>query len=70
MALTATLAANPWRFATGDEVFIAGHPQFAAKVTAAFGHGRSGWPHYVVVDYEGLEWTVPQQVLSRSPILP
>jgi hypothetical protein len=70
MALTATLTANPWRFATGDEVFIAGHPQFAAKVTAAFGHGRSDWPHYTVLDYEGTEWAVPQQMLSKSPILP
>jgi len=70
MALTATLTANPWRFSAGDEVFIAGHPQLAAKVTAAFGHGRSGWPHYVVIDHEGIEWTMPQQVLSKSPILP
>jgi hypothetical protein len=70
MALTATLTANPWRFSAGDEVFIASHPQLAAKVTASFGHGRSGWPHYVVIDHEGTEWTVPQQVLSKSPILP
>jgi len=69
MALTATLTANPWRFAVGDEVFLAGHPQFAAKVVAAFGHGRSAWPHYIVIDYEGTEWTVPQQILSKSPIL-
>jgi len=70
MAVTALLRANPWRFVTGDEVYIANHPQFAAKVTKSFGHGRSAWPHYVVLDHEGVEWTVPQQLLSRSPILP
>jgi hypothetical protein len=48
---------------------MAGHPQLAAKVTAAFGHGRSGWPHYLVVDHEGTEWTMPRQVLSKSPII-
>ena len=70
MAMTSLLRANPWRFNTGDEVFIAGHPQFAAKITATFGYGRSGWPHYVVVDYKGVEWTLPQQMLSKMPILP
>jgi hypothetical protein len=70
MALTATLQHNPWRFAVGDDVFLAGHPQVAAKITATFGYGRSGWPHYTVLDYEGTEWTVPQQMLSKSPILP
>jgi hypothetical protein len=70
MALTATLQQTRWRFAVGDDVFIAGHPQYTAKVTAAFGHGRSAWPHYMVLDYEGTEWTVPQQLLSRTPILP
>ena len=70
MALTATLTANPWRFSAGDEVFIAGRPQLAARVRSSFGHGRSGWPHYLVLDHEGIEWTVPQQVLSKSPILP
>jgi hypothetical protein len=50
-------------------VYIAGHTQQPAKVTAAFGHGRSNWPHYLVVDYEMHEWTVPQQLLSRSPVV-
>ena len=59
---------NPWRFAVGDVVYIAGHEQIPAKVTAAFGHGRSSWPHYLVVDYQGHEWTVPQQCLARSPL--
>lgn len=60
---------NPWRFAVGDDVYIAGWPQQSAKITAAFGHGRSGWPHYVVVDHQGVEWTIPQQCLSSVPIV-
>lgn len=61
---------NPWRFAAGDVVWIAGHEQEPAKVTEAFGHGRSSWPHYLVVDYQGHEWTVPQQCLTRLPVVP
>ena len=61
---------NPWRFAAGDEVYIAGHEQLPAKVIAAFGHGRSSWPHYLVVDHQMHEWTVPQQCLSRLPVVP
>jgi len=59
-----------WQFTEGDEVFVRGWPQETAKVTYAFGHGRSSWPHYVVVDWQGDEWTLPQQCLSRSPIAP
>ena len=70
MALTATLTANPWRFKVGDLVYIAGQPQFKAKVTAAFGHGRRSWPHYLVTDYKGVEWRCCQIELSKSPILP
>ena len=62
--------ANPWRFAAGDDVYIAGHEQHPAKVTEAFGVGRLGWPHYLVVDHQGHEWTVPQQSLARLPIVP
>jgi hypothetical protein len=61
---------NPWRFAVGDVVYIAGHEQIPANVTAVFGHGRSGSPHYLVVDHQGLEWTLPQQRLARSPLVP
>ena len=61
---------NPWRFAAGDVVYIAGHEQLPAKVTLAFGHGRLRWPHYLVVDHQGHEWTVPQQCLARLPIVP
>ena len=64
------LNANPWRFAAGDEVYIAGREQQPAKVTAAFGHGRSNWPHYLVVDHRGHEWALPQQCLARSPLVP
>ena len=64
------LKAYPWRFAPGDEVYIVGHEQLSAKVTAAFGHGRLGWPHYLVVDHQMHEWTVPQQCLARLPIVP
>jgi hypothetical protein len=59
---------TPWQFEPGDVVYIAGHMQQPAKVTAAFGHGRSNWPHYLVFDHEGIEWTVPQQLLARSPL--
>ena len=59
---------NPWRFAVGDVVWTAGHEQIPGTVTAAFGHGRLGWPHYLVVDYQGDEWKLPQQCLSRSPL--
>lgn len=61
---------NPWRFAVGDVVYIAGHEQEPAKVTEAFGYGRSNWPHYLVMDYQGHEWTVPQQCLTRLPVVP
>jgi len=64
------LNANPFRFQRGEIVYLAGHPQFEATITAAFGHGRLAWPHYLVMDYQGDEWTMPQQLLSRSPILP
>jgi hypothetical protein len=60
---------TPWQFEPGDVVYIAGHTQQPAKITAAFGHGRSSWPHYLVVDYEMHEWKVPQQLLSRSPVV-
>jgi len=62
------LNANPWRFAVGDAVYIAGWPQDSALITAAFGRGRAGWPHYSVVDHKGAEWVVPQQCLSSVPI--
>ena len=61
---------NPWRFQPGEMVYIAGHEQLAAVVTEAFGYGRFHWPHYLVVDGQGHEWTVPQQYLARSPIVP
>ena len=64
------LNSNPWRFAVGDVVWIAGHEQEPAKVTKAFGHGRLSWPHYLVVDHQMHEWTVPQQCLSRLPVVP
>jgi hypothetical protein len=59
---------NPWRFRPGDDVYIAGREQQPGKVTKAFGHGRLNWPHYLVVDHQGHEWTVPQQCLARSPV--
>jgi hypothetical protein len=64
------LNANPWRFAAGDVIYIAGHQQCPAKVTEAFGYGRLSWPHYLVVDHQGHEWTVPQQCLARLPVVP
>lgn len=63
------LNANPWRFAVGDDVFVANWPQESVKITAAFGHGRSSWPHYVVLDSQGVEWTLPQQCLSSKQIV-
>jgi hypothetical protein len=69
MKLVDQLRQNPWRFKVGDEVFIASRrSQWPAKVVEAFGYGPSGWPHYLVVDVQGDEWTVPQQLLSASPI--
>ena len=61
---------NPWRFAVGDVVYIVGRAQEPAKVTAAFGHGRPHWPHYLVVDHQGDKWTLPQQCLARLPVVP
>ena len=69
MALVEQLKSNPWRFKAGDEAWIASHQQSCpVKVTEAFGYGPSGWPHYYVVDEEGAEFVVPQQLLSASPI--
>jgi len=51
-------------------VYVAGHPQREATITGAFGVGRTAWPHYLVQDYNGSEWQVPQQCLSRSVIVP
>jgi hypothetical protein len=69
MKLVDQLRQNPWRFKAGDEVWIAGNQQpYPAKVVEAFGYGPSGWPHYLVVDVQGDEWTVPQQLLSKVPI--
>lgn len=59
---------QPWRFVVGDSVYVAGWEQLPAKITAAFGTGLLGWPHYVVVDHQGTEWTLPQLMLSRSVI--
>jgi hypothetical protein len=60
---------TPWQFEPGDVVYIAGHKQQPAKVTATIGCGRSGWPYYFVFDYQGHEWRVPQQCLSSSPVV-
>ena len=60
---------NPCRFKPGDDVYIAGREQQQVKVTAAFRHGLMRWPHYLVVDHQGHEWRVPQQCLSRSPVV-
>jgi hypothetical protein len=68
MALTATRTANPWRFAPGDHVYIAGRPQEPAIITSALGRGAADWPHYYLVDADGHEWLVPQIHLSYSPI--
>ncbi len=72
MALTATRTANPWRFAPGDHVYIAGRPQEPAIITirVQLHQHRTDWPHYFVVDADGHEWLVPQIHLSSSPILP
>ena len=59
---------NPWRFVVGDSVYVAVWQQLPVKITAAFGAGRSSWPHYVVVDHQGIKWTLPQLMLSRSVI--
>ena len=64
------LKQNPWRFKVGSMVFIAGHQQQPAKVAEAFAHKRSGFPHYIVVDFHGVEWTVAQVQLSKLPIAP
>jgi hypothetical protein len=68
MALTATRTANPWRFAPGDHVYIAGHPQEPAIITSRVRRSRANWPHYFVVDADGHEWLVPQIHLSSSLI--
>jgi hypothetical protein len=70
MALTATLREQQWRFVVGQLVYVVGHEQVSAKVTAAFGHGIKDWPHYLVVDHQGKEWCVPQIQLSSTPIIP
>ena len=69
MKLVDQLRQNPWRFKVGDEVWIAGKRQpYPATVSEAFGYGPSGWPHYTVVDFQGAEFVVPQQLLSKVPI--
>jgi len=70
MVMIELLNRDPWRFAVGDVVYVAGHPQREATITGAFGVGRTAWPHYLVQDYNGSEWQVPQQCLSRSVIVP
>ena len=69
MVMIELLKRDPWRFAVGDVVYIAGHPQRGATITGAFGVGRTAWPHYLVQDYNGSEWQVSQQCLSRTPIV-
>ena len=64
------LKANPWRFKPGERCYIAGQPQRTATVTLAFAHQRSGFPHYLVVDCEGNEWTVAQLQLTTTPVAP
>lgn len=59
---------SPWRFKVGNVVYVAGHPQQPARVTAAFGHGGFAWPHYLIVDAFGAEWRVCQLHLSSSVI--
>ena len=69
MVMIELLKRDPWRFAVGDVVYIAGHPQREATIAGAFGVGRAAWPHYLVRDYNGSEWQVSQQCLSRTPIV-
>lgn len=66
--MTRTTARNPWRYSPGDHVYVHGHPQEPAVITAAAGRGRFSWPHYFLVDSDGHEWCVPQIHLSSSPI--
>lgn len=57
----------PWRFAPGDLVYVRGWPMYeTAKVTAWI--QNRAFPHYLVVDYVGIEWLIAQIDLSSKPI--
>lgn len=63
------LNSQPWRFEPGDDVYVRGWAVGdAAKVVGTIQPTRSGWPHYLVVDYVGIEWQIAQIDLSSKPI--
>lgn len=77
----AAFSLNPWRFQSGDTVYVRGWPIGAAatvtkqiqmrsctlKLSYGYRAGRT-FPAYFVVDEDGHEWQVPQVALSKSVI--
>lgn len=62
------LKAQPWRFSVGDVAYVRGWSQ-AVTVTIVSQLQSLRWPHYLVEDYDGNLWQLPQIHLSRSPIV-
>lgn len=75
------LATQPWRFKSGDKVYVRGWPIGSEATvtkqitprdcelhrTLTVRYGRT-FPAYFVVDKDGNEWTVPQIAMSKSVI--
>lgn len=66
---TRILNEQPWRFDPGATVYVRGWPaDETGKVVSGIQPTRSGWPHYLVIDYVGIEWQICQLDLSTKPI--
>lgn len=57
----------PWRFNVADLVWVRGWPQEPAKVVDRCVNDY-GFPHYYLVDDNGIEYLVPQIHLSSRMI--
>lgn len=59
---------QPWRFEPGDHVYVRGWRQDETAVVLCQLDAHS-WPHYLVMDSEGIEWRISQLELSGKPII-
>jgi len=61
------LLQHPWCFTIGQEVYVAGRPQYKYKVLG--GELWVGFPHLHLLDESGQTWRIPQLHVSSKPIL-
>jgi hypothetical protein len=62
------LKRQPWRFNAGEQVYVQGWEAGTTGLVVEQLHDGLAFPHYMVVDPEGLEWDIAQLRLSSRPI--